>query len=376
MNKKAFTLIEIMIWILIFSIVIIGGFKAYGWVLVWKIKLIESTNIQKEAFYFSEKFFEEIKVGWVVDYEEYFNRETVWTTILNGHYSLSTWFWNYWTNWTPWNTTYWDWFYYCRSTNWVLMGTWWCVNDFNTDWSAVNNKPQRYWQYSFHFIDYNSNFNEDTGFSLWDEDWNWNITWDDDDEYLWIWPDAFSWATDQKEIYLISADSKKRTIFRWHIKDDTNDNINTCDLDNWWIWCNSTIEFLKLEWKDWWFNHEQTWNGLYDWIVDTWVIDKDFSWETNIDEDNAIIAWWSSDTWFWQPLFWDNINVSDVKFYIFPHKDLNLSWKDFDKKINISPYLKMKITLSPSYEARKWFKWKIPKIKINTTINLTDIYSI
>jgi hypothetical protein len=33
------------------------------------------------------------------------------------------------------------------------------------------------------------------------------------------------------------------------------------------------------------------------------------------------------------------------------------------------------MTLSPSYKARRWFKWKIPKIKINTTVNLTDIYS-
>ena len=56
MNKKAFTLVEIMIWVLIFSIVIIWWFKAYNWVLIWKIKLIESTDIQKQAFYFSEKF--------------------------------------------------------------------------------------------------------------------------------------------------------------------------------------------------------------------------------------------------------------------------------------------------------------------------------
>jgi hypothetical protein len=230
-----------------------------------------------------------------------------------------------------------------------------CVENFNTIWNSVKTKHQRYWQYSFQFIDYNSNFDAD----LWDEDWiNW-IIWDDDDEYLWIWPDAFSWTIDQKEIYLISADKKKRTLFRWNTFPDEW---------SWWLtrW---TIEFLKLEWKDWGFNHLKTLTWAYDWVVDTWLIDKDFTWGVEI------VAWWSSDTWFWQPLFWKNINVENVEFYLYPNKDLNLSWKGFDQNINISPYLKIKMTLSPSYNARKWFRWKIPKIKINTTINLTDIYS-
>lgn len=363
-EHKWFTLVEIMIWILIFSVVIIAWFKAYNWILVWKIKLIESTNIQKEAFYFSEKFFEEIKVGWTIDYEEYFNRSTVWISTSSWHYDKLTWFWNYWTDKSPWNALYWNWFYYCRSEDWTLMWTWWCVKNFNTVWDT-SWKPQRYGQYSFHFIDYNSNIDDDWTFNLWDEDWDGNIIWDDDDEYLGIWPDSFSWTLDQKEIYLISADKKKRTFFRWNIKQD-----ETISTETRW-----TIEFLKLEWKDWWFNHLQTWTGLYDWVIDTWVIDKDFSWKTNIDKDNAIIAWGALDTWFWQPLFWDNINVSDVEFYLYPNKDLSLSWKDFSDNINISPYLKIKMTLSPSYKTRRWFRWKIPEIKINTTINLTDIYS-
>ena len=357
----AFTLIEIIIWILIFSIVIIWWFKAYSWVMIWKIKLIESTNIQKQAFYFSEKFFEEIKIGWTIDYEEYFNRKVVWTDTWSWHYKDPTWFWNYWTNKSPWDADYWNWFYYCRSENWVKMWTWWCIENFNTVWSSVKTKPQRYWQYSFHFIDYNSNYDNDPT-KLWDEDWDGNIIWDDDDEYMGIWPEAFSGTLEQKEIYLISADKKKRTFFRWNIKQDEWKPSET----RW------TIEFLKLEWKDWWFDHDTSnWNKKweYDWIVDTWIIDKNFTWWS------TIIAGSASDTWFWQPLFWKNVNVSDVKFFVYPNKNKKLAWQDAEEKININPYIRIQMTLSPSYDARKWFRWRIPKIKINTTINLTDIYS-
>jgi len=353
-NKKLwFTLVEIMVWILIFSIVIIGWFKAYSWVLIWKIKLIESTDIQKQAFYFSEKFFEEIKKGWTIDYEEYFNRQVVWTATQSWHYKKNTWFWNFWIDWNIWTYSYWTWFYYCMSKNWTNMWTWGCVEDFNTTQASVKTKPQRYWQYAFQFIDYNSNADDD----LWDEDSDGNIIGDDDDEVLGIWPGAFS-GSEVKEIYLISADKKRRTLFRWRTFPDEGSGW----LTRW------TIEFLKLDWKDWWYKHDKTSSWAYDWIIDTWIINKDFSgWATVIAGSN--------NTNYWQPLFWDNINVENVKFFLYPNKDISRSWKDSDPQINISPYLRIKMTLSPSYNARKWFKWKIPKIQINTTINLTDIYS-
>ena len=352
-NNFWFTLIEIMVGILIVAIVLIGGFKAYNWVLIWKIKLIESTNIQKQAFYFSEKFFEEIKKGWTIDYEEYFNRKVVGTQTQSWHYKKNTWFGNFWVNWNIWTSTYWSWFYYCRSNNWTKMTNTGCVKDFNTTWNSVLLKPQRFWQYSFQFIDYNSNYDND----WWDEDWDWKIIWDDDDEYKWIWPTAFSGA-EVKEIYLISADKRKRTLFRWN---KVADEIKPSET-RW------TIQFLKLEWKDWWFNHQQTWTGLYDWVVDTRLIDKDFSWW------NTIIAG-SNNTNYWQDLFWDNINVTQAKFFVYPNKDKKLSWQDNDEKININPYIRIQLVLEPSNKAKRWFRWKIPKIKINTTINLTNIYS-
>jgi len=355
--KKAFTLIEVMIWIVIFSIIIVWGFQAYSSVLVWKIKLIEWANIQKQSFYFSEKFFEEIKKWWTIDYEEYFNRKVVWVETWSWHYSKKTWFWNEWTE---------SWFYYCKSDNWEnnKITNNGCITKYNN--AIISNQTsekQRYWQYSFQFIDYNSNYDSDE----WDEDWDGNIIWDDDDEYLGLWPVAFSWS-EVKEIYLISADNRKRTFFRWSLFPDEDK-----PSENRW-----TIEILRLEWKDWWFDHntsnaDKKWE--YDWIIDTWLIDKDFSWKTNLNNDNSIIAGWPLDAWMWQPLFWKNVNVTDVKFFVYPNKDKDLAWQDSSLDVNISPYIRIQMTLTPSNSARKWFKWKKTEIKINTTINLTDIYS-
>ena len=160
-----------MLWILIFSIVILAWFQALSRVNIWKVKLYTQIDIEKQAFYFSEKMFEMIKSAWTVDYEEYFNRKVVWnTTYLSWHFDKNTWFGNFWSGWNLTTPNYWDWFYYCMSPSWSSMWTWWC-----SDWTY-----QRFGQYYYQFIDYNSNQDNDS----WDEDWDWNFIWDDDDEYL------------------------------------------------------------------------------------------------------------------------------------------------------------------------------------------------
>jgi len=370
MNKKAFTLIEIMIWILISSMVIIIWFQALNSIMVWKIKLIESTNIEKEAFKFSQKFFEEIKRGWTIDYEEYFNRMAVNSgstdLYLSGHFRKETWFWN------SWSVN--NWFYYCRSKDWVQMWTGGCLWDFNNlaSWNKNDSwNPQRYWQYSLQFIDYNSNYDDD----YWDENWDWNIVWDDDDEYLGSGPELFkawSWVT---ELYLISADKRKRTIFRWTIINDPNKPPSAnCDFSNQqnptWTWCLWTIEFLQLDWKDWGFNHSKSWEGYSDWIVDTWIINKDFV--ENAWESWDQIAYWNVDKYF-IPLFPNSINVKSFEVQAYPNADIKQSWKV--KDIDLAPYIRIKMVLTPSWKIKKQIKWKIPEFNISTTINLTDIFS-
>lgn len=373
MFKKWFTLVEIMIWILITSTIIIIWFQALTTVTVWKIKLIESTNIEKETFLFTQKLFEEIKAGWLIDYEEYFNRKVVGnTSYASWHYNLETWFWNFW-NWgNVWSTSYWDGFYYCRSWDLNQMWTWGCVEADYHSWSTSYAwESQRYGQYSFQFIDYNSNADWD----LWDEDWDTKIIWDDDDEYLWEWPIVFTWWTDIKELYLISWDKTKRTIFRWTVWDDLNkpssSNCNTTDWKTFtWTWCLWTIEFLRLEWKDWWMDHT-AWNSdswEYDWVIDTWLINPDFTWWWNVVAGST----W---TWYWLPLFPDTINVANFEVYAYPNKDIKHAWKDYSPETNLSPYVRLKLKLTPSWKVKKKIKWKIPEFEINTTISLTDIYS-
>lgn len=374
-TKKAFTLIEILVWIVIFSMVIIWWFYALSAVTLWKVKIIEKSDIAKDSYYFTQKLFEDIKSWWTVDYEEYFNRSVVWTQTLSWYYQKRSWFWNFWTLWNVWSENFWNSFYFCRSENNLDMWKNWCVSSFNTYWDN-SNQPQRFWQYSFLFIDFNSNKNDDKSkcgwnSDFWDENCDWNIRWDDDDENIWESVKAFSWEVfenEVKEIYLISWDNKKRTYFRYTVKKDPYNPNTICDTALTSSWCLWNLEILKLVWKDRWMLHS-TWTTstwMYDWIVDTWIIDPEFtSWE-------EIIAWSSKDIWFWQPIFPETINVKKAKFFIYPNKNKKLSWKSIDQNIDVNPYLRMELILTPSWKKRWQIKWKIPELNISTTINLTN----
>lgn len=378
-NNKAFTLIEIMVWIMIVSIVMIWWFQALISITIWKSKLIQETDIQKESFYFTEKLFEMIKKWWTLDYEEYFNRRIIWnSTYSSWHYLVASWFWNFWRNWTVFTTstpftTYWEWFYHCRSDNWSQMTWTWCFTTFNS-WSInylASNSHQRYGEYSFQFRDYNSNYDDD-GWNPWDENWDWNIIWDDDDEYLWVWPEAFTIWSELKELYLISWNKKNRILFRWSvIKDPDAPSWCSFDASNniTWSGCLWNIEYLKLEWEDRWMDHNLSIvdSTQWDWVVDTWVINKDFTWWA------SIVAWTTNTPWV--PLFPSSINVSEFKIYAYPNKDIWYDWKNDTAWSNIAPYLILKLKLMPSWKSRKkiWWAWK--ELDFSMTISLSDIYS-
>ncbi len=385
MKKQAFTLVEIIIWILITSIVIIWWFQAFTSLFIWKISLMEKAKIQSDSFYFSTKLYDLIKKWWLIDYEEYFNRKVVWLSFSWWHYLNQTWFWNFWSGWVLWTSNYWNWFYYCVSS-WATFGSWWCYSNNNisstdiTSWildQDYNWIPQRYGQYSFQFIDYNYNSDADR----WDEDGDWNIKLDTDDLYIWTWPSAFSWSSDVKELYLLSWDKKTRNLFRWYVYPDPDmPTTATCNIDSsnviTWSGCIWTVEYLKLDWVDWWMDHNQSVidldNTQYDWVVDTWLIAKEFSWENNTS--TGVVAW-SSDFNYWKPLFPDTINVTDFKVYAYPNNDYNYNWilDAIDDKV--SNYVTISYWIKPSWKVRKNLKGDFEEIKFNTTINLTDIYS-
>lgn len=380
LKNKAFTLIEIMVWILIVSIVIVSWFEAYMKVWIWKINLIEKTNMQKDSFYFSEKLFQIIKEWWILDYEEYFNRQVIWTNFSSGHYLISSGFWNFGRNWIFWTTTYWNPFYQCLSWNSLankLLNTWCFSNNKNTYSTSIIWENQRYWQYSYQFIDYNSNYDNDG----WDEDWDWSLIWDDDDEFLWDWPIAFTWWLDIKELYLISWDKKTRTFVRWNVNvDPEKPAAETCSIDSsnviTWDGCIGTIEFLKLEWVDWWLDHDDTVFDVTqnDWLIDTWLINKQFSWLDNLSKATSIVAWSTVDN-YWKPIFPTWINVTEFKVYPYPNVESKYFWKSTITSNNISPYVVLNLKIKPSWETRKKLKNEWKEINFNTTINLTDIYS-
>ena len=373
-NIKWFTLIEVLMWILIFSIVIVAWFSSLSNILVWRVKLIQQTDINSEAYYFSEKLFEQIKKWWTIDFEEYFNRKVVWTNVSSWHYITPTWFGNYGSWWNILSTLYGDGFYYCRSwswksmSSWTLNPNWWCydTSDFaslQSTWNIITSTWtfQRYRQYRYQFIDFNSDANID----LWDQSWNWNIIWDDDDRDLWIWPKAFTWWENLHEIYLIWNNWTVRTYFRWNIQQEPW-NSNSC---NWnWTWCLWNIEMLKLLWKDWGYDHNTSSTWAYDSIIDTWVIHPHFAWW-----NDDIVAWSGN---YWQPLFPDTLNVTDFQVYLYPNTHRQYAWREDDLEKNINPYLRIKIKLQPAWKKLALLKGEPPEIDLTTTINLVDYFNI
>lgn len=382
-NKKAFTLVEILLWIIIVSMVMVSAFQALTAIWVWKIRLMQKTQTQKQVLYFSEKLFEMIKYWGTIDYEEYFNRKIRnnytpgISEYMSWHYVDNTGFWNYSTWWLVWSVNnYWSqplpWpaaFYYCTSPNgWPIIWSGWCY--WPSLWGWL---PQVYGQYSFQFIDYNSNADAD----WWDEDGiNW-IIWDDDDEYLGEWPDVFTMWSDTKELYLINGVKRERTYFRYNvILDPDRPNGSTCNTsDSWstytWSGCLWTIEYLKLEWRDWWLDHDVTIQDTtqYDWVIDTWVIAPEFTsgW-------TEIVA--GSDTInYRQPLFSDNINVTEFKVFPHPNIDMDRAWKIASQNQNVAEYVRVQLWMMPAWKERKQIKWNPQEFKMSTTINLTDIFT-
>lgn len=385
-KKQAFTLIETLVWVLIVSIIMIWAFQALTAIWIGKVRLIQKTNTQKQSLYFSEKLFEMIKYGGTLDYEEYFNRKVVnwWTpTYMSWHYLKSTGFWNFWPGWTLWWTTYSSAFYYCHSpSSWTGMWVNWCYA--SNLWL-----PQSYWEYSFQFIDYNSNQDWDTHCTvpiIWDQDCDGDIIWDDDDEYLWEWPDVFTLNSNTKELYLINWVKRERTLFRYNIKLDPYAPVwSTCTSvtgENYTgTWCLWTIEYLKLEWRDWWMllhaNVAVPDETRFDGVIDTWLIDEKFSgWTGTVAHsyDSATPAL-NTNNRYWQSLFPENINVTEFKVFPHPNIDLERAWKESDENQNVAEYVRIQLGMKPAWKDRKMMKWEPKEYKFSTTISLTDIFT-
>ena len=85
-------------------------------------------------------------------------------------------------------------------------------------------------------------------------------------------------------------------------------------------------------------------------MIDTWIIHEDFL------TTAADVVAGSNATSYWQPIFPNSINVSNVEFYLFPNKDLEYSWRDTNAAIQMAPYLQIKMTLQPSWKEKRKIK--------------------
>lgn len=375
MNKNKthwFSLIEIMIGILIVSIVMISAFYALSAANIWKVRLTQKWDIDREAFYFQEDIVENLKQAGSIDYEEYFNRMVVENSAPqyhSGHYLRDSLFWN--TS-NP--------FYYCRSKSWIAMWTWGCVSDFNASftWAAPNinhsGQSQLYGEYGLMAIDYNSDASSD----LWDQNGDGTIVWDDDDAYLWDVPSVFPANGKVDELYFVSGNKKKRTFLRWDVKKDPNAPASApCNWLGWnpslisWNGCLWTLEMLKLEWVDWGNDHDISVQDAtqFDGKIDTWIYDRQY-----YGLSTPIVASGSNDQ-YWVPLFSNDINVESADFFLFPNKDHALDWKDASPWENIAPFLKLHLVLTPSYRRLRWVSWPVPQYTLSTTVNLTWVLS-
>lgn len=377
-----FTLIEILVGIVIVSFVMVIGFQSLSSVWFAKIQLIERSEIEKQAYFLSEKIFENIKRWGTIDYEEYWNRYAQDTSYTMWHFQTESWFGNFWPNGVVGSTAYGEGLYYCLSKDGVsIPDNSSCLRNFNRNFLGVTDEdklwPQHYGQYELQFQDFNSDADNDQ----WDEDGEtifsflWSSAWfigDDDDLFRGIWPEAFPSNIAQKELYLINTWRNTRTYFRhsfaldpdapaWANCSGTDKIIGTG--------CLGKIEFLRLKWEDWWYNHRDNEGfGDNDGIIDTWIIDPDFT----SDSSTATIAG-SDGIDYWQSLSPENIHVRDVEFYLYPNKDSEFSWRDSSSELQISPYLQIKMTLEPSWKERVRIRGEIPSVEISTTLQLLNI---
>lgn len=382
---KAFTLIEIITSILVVAIILVGAFDAMTSLGFWKIRLMQKTSTQKQMLYFSEKLFEMIKYWGTLDFEEYFNRKIVDnTTYSSWHYAVATGYGNYWPSGTPGTATYNNGYYYCLSSSSANMWDDGCVDNFNIssiDLTSSYNlnqdyswEPQTYGQYSFQFRDYNSNQDGDNG----DQDSNDIIIWDDDDNYFGKGPNVFATGSNVAELYLINGVKRQRTLFRYNVGlDPYAPPGSTCTSSDGWLsytgtGCLGNIEYLIMDGRDWWLDHTQ-WNNdgtENDWVIDTWLINEKFTWNTT-----TIAGRLNPVDWYWQPLFPENIHVSEFSIFPHPNIDEDRAWAITDEQVNVSQYVRVRVSMMPAWRERKVLKWEPREYKYTTTINLTDIFS-
>jgi len=333
--KKAFTLFEIVLSLIIFSMLVGIIFTAYINIKKSENSIWDQQLITKEASSFLDRL-HDLSLDYTIDYEEYFNRyHTKCGTEFTSDFA-----------WNPSGnciefTDYWknssrNCLHYCSSSAPPFGQSsplWYTYYPLSATGFGCP-RPEReqcFWQYRLQFRD----------ISDWDlNDW--------DDIFMWEWPIAIWQNTWVQELYLINKDWDHRIFFRRKL-------VLSWDL-NWdWMftWINEklyTIQILKLKWFDAGINNDfNTWISnwwVYDGYIDTRVCDTDAwfvcTWAlvTTIDFIDYYLPLDVDDGWV--DITDLGITVSDRNFEIYPAKDPYLAQNESGYLMD--PFIKVNLT--------------------------------
>lgn len=122
LGNKGFTLFEISITMAIFAMLMIAVLLSVENMSIARIKTDNRVALLQELYFFSEQLVTNVKEGGILDYEEYWNRQSFDTTIGSGHYINPDGVGNYGTGGDLASSTGAG-LYYCRSGNGDRMGT-------------------------------------------------------------------------------------------------------------------------------------------------------------------------------------------------------------------------------------------------------------
>ncbi len=391
MRKKGFTLIEMVLTLVTFSIV-------FGILFTLFLRMIRmKTDIEARQLLIQNTYdtVEKINVmlqDYTIDYEEYFDRSMVgcsdisswgdkfdrsvgWsgncnvqtnfgnsTALLDGYsyvedmgksqhmlYACSSFLGGATMAWPNGGSDEQDvrlmvWY---NKTDWDMA----CINEFHTRYESSPNLllygfRQPYGAYKVQFLDVKDDVD--------DKFWR---AWDDDDTDTGKWPPAVFDNNNVKELYLISKDKKKRILLRRSLlaQGDWNNDGTVGDIDSENLY---TIQMLQLKAFDAGVNHDfdvTTYSGVYDGTIDTRACDIE-AWFTckgpslwgvysgyHLPDVNNPQDWWINITS-------NDLSVADWNMKITPTKDPDYAWWEASQQRN--PFITLYIKTAIYWENR------------------------
>jgi prepilin-type N-terminal cleavage/methylation domain-containing protein len=382
-NKKGFTLVEMLVSLALIGFILLAAFAAFANIGVLKNSVVGRVNLYEELYSANESIGDLIKNSWWIDYEEYFNRRLIGTSLSGWHYEVLSGFGNYGEGGSVGWSSYGNIPYLCRSgsptANRMTNDGCYATGALNSAGSSQIGRPQRYGAYALQFTDHNrfgAASCETTRPG--DQNCDGNIAGDDDDEDLGVGPLSVSGSL-AHELYLIrkSQMNSERRIFRLLTERDPDapaagspggkGECNT--ITGTGPACRGRLQMLKLIGRDFGFGHRWIGAWAFDGKIDTWECAAEYF--CNTAGLQTIGAWYipANVAGEWVDILSSDINVESIEFYPNPITDSSLNWRNPGSALQ-NQSIRYNITL--------WYSWKRnrllgkigPKVSVSTSINL------